>query len=84
MPLHAVVGAHNQNRVVECAQRALRLGRKIDMSRRIHEHDVSIAMVEHSLRREDRNTALALNLVRIQMRIAIVHAAALANAARVE
>ena len=84
MPLHAVVGAHNQNRVVECAQRALRLGRKIDMPRRIHEHDVGIAVVEHGLRREDRDTTLALNFVRIQMRIAIVHAAALANATRVE
>lgn len=41
-------------------------------------------MVEHSLRREDRNTALALNRVRVQMRIAIVHAAALANATRVK
>lgn len=50
MPLHAIVGAHNQNRIVECAQRALRLSRKIDMPRRIHEHDVGIAMVEHGLR----------------------------------
>ena len=84
MPLHAVVGAHNQNRVVECTQCALRLGRKIDMPRRINEHDVGIAMVEHGLRREDRNAALALDRVSVQMRIAIVHAAALANATRVE
>ena len=82
--LHAVVGAYNQNRVVECAQRALRLGRKIDMPRRIHEHDVGIAMVEHGLRRENRDATLALDRVCIQMRIAIVHAAALANATRVE
>ena len=84
MPLHAVVGAHNQNRVVECAQRALRLGRKIDMPRRIHEHDVGIAVVKHGLRREDCDTTLALDRVGVQMRIAIVHAAALANATRVE
>ena len=84
VPLHAIVGTHNQNRIVERAQCALRLGRKIDMPRCIHEHDVGIAMVEHGLRRENRNAALALNLVRIQMRIAIVHAAALANATRVE
>ena len=84
VPLHAIVGTHNQNRVVQRAQRALRLGRKIDMPRRIHEHDVGIAVVEYSLRREDRNATLALDLVRIQMRIAIVHAAALANATRVE
>ncbi len=82
--LYAVVGAHNQNRIVECAQCALRLGRKIDMPRRIHEHDVGIAMVEHGLRRENRDATLALDLVSVQMRIAIVHAAALANATRVE
>ena len=57
---------------------------KIDMPRCIHEHDVGIAMVEHGLRRENRDATLALDLVRIQMRIAIVHAAALANATRVE
>ena len=84
MTLYAIVGTHNQNRVVERAQRALRLGRKIDMPRRIHEHDVGIAMVEHGLRREDRNATLTLDRVRVQMRIAIVHAAALANATRVE
>ena len=84
VPLHAIVGAHNQNRVVERTQRALRLGRKIDMPRCIHEHDVGIAMVEHSLRRENRNAALALDRVSVQMRIAIVHATALANATRVE
>ena len=50
----------------------------------IHEHDVGIAMVEHGLRREDRDTALTLDRVSVQMRIAIVHAAALANATRVE
>lgn len=45
---------------------------------------MGIAVVKHDLRREDRNAALALDRVRIQMRIAIVHAAALANATRVE
>ena len=84
MPLHAVVGTHNQNRIVERAQRALRLGRKIDVAGRIHKHDVGIAVVEHGLRREDRNAALALDRVSVQMRIAIVHAAALANATHVE
>ena len=84
VPLHSIVGAHNQNRIVERAQRALRLGRKIDMTWCIHEHDVGIAMLEHGLRREDRNAALALDRVSVQVRIAIVHAAALANATRVE
>ena len=65
MPLHAIVGTHNQNRVVQGAQRALRLGRKIDMAGSVHEHDVGIAMVEHGLRREDRDATLALDLVRI-------------------
>ena len=54
------------------------------MPRCIHEHDVGITVVEHGLRRENRDATLALDLVRIQMRIAIVHAAALANATRVE
>ena len=45
---------------------------------------MGIAVIEHGLRREDRDTALALNRVSVQVRIAIVHAAALANAARVE
>ena len=84
VPLHAIVGTHNQNRVVKGAQRALSLGRKIDVAGRIHEHDVGITVVEHGLRRENRNATLALDLVRIQMRIAIVHAAALANTARVK
>lgn len=47
-------------------------------------HDVGIAVVEHGLRRENRDAALALDRVSVQMRIAIVHAATLANAARVE
>ena len=84
VPLHAIVGAHHQNRVVQGTQCALRLGRKIDMAGSIHEHDVGIAVVEHGLRRENRDAALALDLVSVQMRIAIVHAATLANAARVE
>ena len=84
MPLHAIVGTHHQNRVVQGTQRALRLGRKIDMPRCIHEHDVGITVVEHGLRRENRDATLALDRVRIQMRIAIVHAAAFANAARIE
>ena len=84
MPLYAIVGAYHQNRVVQGTQRALRLGRKIDMAGSVHEHNVGATMVEHSLRREDRNAALTLNLVRIQMRVAIVNAAALANAARVK
>ena len=84
VPLYAIVGAYHQNRVVQGTQRALRLGRKIDMAGSVHEHNVGVTMVEHSLRREDRDTALTLNLVRIQMRVAIVNAAALANAARVK
>ena len=58
--------------------------KKIDMPRCIHEHDVGIAMVEHGLRRENRDAALALDRISVQMRIAIVHAPALANATRVE
>ena len=81
MTLHAVVGSHHQDRIVERAQRALRLGRKIDMAGSVHEHNVGVAVVEHGLRREDRDAALALNLVRVKMRVAIVHAPALANAA---
>ena len=54
------------------------------MAGSVHEHNVGITMVEHSLRRENRDTALTLDLVRIQMRVAIVNAAALANATRVE
>ena len=51
-------------------------GRKIDMTWCIHEHDVGIAMLEHGLRRRC-NAALALDRVSVQVRIAIVHAAAL-------
>lgn len=54
------------------------------MPRCIHEHDVGIAMVEHGLRRENRDATFALDRVSVQMRIAIVHAAALANTTRVE
>ena len=84
VPLYAVVGTHNQNSVVKRPQCALRLGRKIDMPRCVHEHDAGTTVVEHGLRRENRDATLALDRVRVQMRIAIVHAAALANAARVK
>ena len=84
MPLHAIVGAHHQNRVVQGTQRTLRLGRKIDMPGSVHEHNAGIAVVEHSLRREDCDAALALNLIRVQMRVAVIHTPALANAARMK
>ena len=45
---------------------------------------MGIAMVEYGLRRENRDATLALDRVSVQMRITIVHAAALANATRVE
>ena len=50
MPLHAIVGAHNQNRIVERTQRALSLGRKVDMAGSVHKHNAGVAMVEHGLR----------------------------------
>ena len=84
MPLHAIVGAHNQNRVVERAQCALCLGRKIHVTGGVHKHDVGISVVEHGLRRENRDAALAFDSAGIQVRVAVVHTAALANATRVE
>ena len=54
------------------------------MPRCIHEHDPGITVVEHGLRRENRNAALALDRVSVQMRIAIVHTAAFTNATRIE
>ena len=84
MPLRAVVGAHHQNRVVERTQRTLSLGRKIDVAGSVHKHNVGVAVIEYSLRRENRDATLALNLVRVQVRVAVIHTPALANATCVE
>ena len=79
MTLHAVVGAHHQNRVIECAQRALRLGGKVNMSRSIDQHEMRIGIVKHRLSRENRDSAFALDCIGVQMGVAVVHATAPAN-----
>ena len=49
---------------------------------RVHEHEVGAVPVERRAGREDRDAALALHGVGVQMRVAGVHAAGAANGAR--
>ena len=74
MALHAIVGAHHENRVVECLQCALSFGRKVNMARSIDEHEMQILEIERRLRRENRDTALALHSIGVQMRVTVIDA----------
>ena len=74
MPLDAVVRTHDEHRVVEGLQRALRLGGEIDMAGRIEHHEMHARPVEMRLLGKDRDTALALHGIGIEMRVALVHA----------
>ena len=82
MALDAVVGPHHENRVVEGLQRALRLGGEVHVAGRVHEHEVGVAPVKGGAGRENRDAALALHGVGVEVRVAAVHAAGVANGAR--
>ena len=63
--LDTVVGTNDQNRVIERLECSFRLGRKIDMPRGVDEHEARIPVLDHCLRREDGDAALALDCIGI-------------------
>ena len=79
----AVVGAHEQDRVVEHLQRALRLGGEVHVARRVEQHEVRARIVEHRLLGEDGDAAGTLDLVGVEVGVAMVDAPELTDAARV-
>ena len=82
--LDTVVGANDQNRIIERLECSFRLGRKIDMPRGVDEHEARIPALDHCLRREDGDAALALDCIGIQVRVAVIDASAGADLPRVE
>lgn len=57
---------------------------KINMPRSVDEHEARIPMLDHRLRREDGDAALALDCIGIQVRVAVIDASAGADLPRVE
>lgn len=82
MALHPVVGAHNKHRIVQRLQRALRLRREVDVARSVEQHYVRTRPIQRGLLRKNRDTALAFHGVRVEVRIALVHAPLPANCPR--
>ena len=82
--LDAIVGTNDQNRIIERLECSFRFGRKIDMPRSVDEHEARITMLDHYLRREDGDAALALDCIGIQVRVAVIDASAGADLSRVE
>ena len=80
--LHAIVGAHHQDRRVECGHGALRLRGEVHVAGRVHEREANSLPVELGLRREDRDAALALHRVGVEVGAAVVHAPRGADGAR--
>ena len=74
MALHAVAAADDEHRVVKHRQRALHLGGKVNVSRRIEQRELALAHGEHGLLCKDRDAALALERIGIEEGIAVIYA----------
>ena len=74
MALHTVAAADDEHRVVKHRQRALHLGGKVNVSRRIQQRELALAHGEHGLLCEDRDAALALERIGIEEGIAVIYA----------
>ena len=72
--LNAVVRAHHENRGVERGDRALRLGGEVHVTGCVHEHEMRSRPVERRGGREDRDAALALHGVGVEVGASVVHA----------
>ena len=88
MALHAVVCAHHQDGVVERGERALGLRGEVHVAGCVNEHEVGAVFlvgarpVERRAGREDRDPAVPLHGIGVQVGAAAVHATGVANGPR--
>ena len=75
MPLHPVRPVNYQNCVVQNLQRPLHFRRKVHVSRRIKERYLTFPESKYCLFGEDRDTAVPLKLICVQICIFMVHTA---------
>ena len=80
--LHTVRAADDEHGVVEHLQRALHLGGKVHVPRRVEQRDRRVAQRQARLPREDRDAARTLERVRVQMCVFVVHAPEVPDGAR--
>ena len=80
--LHAVRAADDEHGIVEHLQRALHLGGKVHVARRVEQRDRRVAQRQARLPRKDRDAARTLERVRVQVRVFVVHAPEVADRAR--
>ena len=83
MPLDAIVCAHDEDCAVQGGERALGLRGEVHVARRVHERDGLPLVLELGLCGEDRDAALALHGVRVEMRAPAVNSSKRAGAARI-
>ena len=80
--LHAVRAADDEHGVIKHLQRALHLGGKVHVARRVEQRDRRVAQRQARLPREDRDATRTLERVRVQVRVFVVHAPEVADGAR--
>ena len=80
--LHAVRAADDEHRIIEHLQRALHLGGKVHVSRRVEQCDSRVAERHARLPRKDRDAARTLERMRVHVRVFMVDAAEIADRAR--
>ena len=73
--LNALDGAHHHHGIVHHRQRALHLGGKVGVARRIHQIPCVAVIVEARLIGKYRNAALALDGMAVHERVLVIHAA---------
>ena len=72
--LHALDRRHKQYRHVQHAQHALRLGRKVNVPRRVQPIVLLALIRKMRLIRKYRYAALALHRVQVKRRVLVIHA----------
>ena len=80
--LHTVRAADDEHRIIEHLQRALHLGGKVHVPRRVEQCDRRVAERHARLPRKDRDAARTLERVRVHVRIFMVDTAEVADRAR--
>ena len=79
MSLHPVRAADDQHRRVQHLQCALRLCGKIYVARGVEKRDAGVSAGETRLLGEDCDPAVALDGVRVQEAVSVIHAARFAE-----
>ena len=74
VPLHAGRPAHDDERVVEHLQRPLRLGREIDVARRVEQLQLPVFDRQPRLLGEDGDAPLALERAGVEKRVPVIDA----------